>query len=304
MMKKLTHNNLTWIDLENPTREEVSKVMADYDIDPVVAQELILPTYKPKAINHERYLYLILHFPAYRHTHCGDHPQEVDFIIGDNFLITARYCHIDQLENISKVFEVQSMIEKNYFADSPSHLFYYIMKEFYKGLNDEIDYINDSLITIEKKIFQGQEKQMVIALSGVSRNLLGFRNSIQAQTETMRNFEEIGREFFNIEYAYNLGDMVSEHYRIEQALDKNIEILAELRETNNSLLSTKQNEIMKTLTIITFIMMPFTIIASMFQMGMEYAPVIGIKYDFYFVVGLESLLALLVFFYAKRKRWF
>ncbi|MEI8339155.1 MAG: CorA family divalent cation transporter [bacterium] len=303
MLKKYTYKNLTWIDAENPSKSEVGSLMEEYDLDPAVAQEISLPTYKPKIVRNDKYIYLVLHFPAYRHTHCGDMPQEIDFVIGSDFLITTSYCHVDQIENIAKIFEVQSMIERDYFQDNPGALFHYIMKELYKGLSDEIDYINDSLQTIEKKIFQGQEKQMVIALSGVNRNLLNFRNSIDSQTEVIEDLEDIGREFFSLSYVYNLNDIASEHFKVQKALEKNISLLSELRETNNSLLSTKQNEIMKTLTIITVIVMPFSIVASMFQMGMTYAPIVGMDYDFYWVVAFEILIAILIFIIARRKKW-
>jgi magnesium transporter len=303
MLKKYTYKNLTWIDAENPSKKEVGSLMEEYNLDPSVAQEMSLPTYKPKIVRHDKYIYLVLHFPAYRHTHCGDMPQEIDFVIGPDFLITTSYCHVDQLENIAKIFEVQSMIERDYFQDNPGALFHYIMKELYKGLSDEIDYINDSLQSIEKKIFQGQEKQMVIALSGVNRNLLNFRNSIDSQTDVIEDLEDVGREFFSLSYIYSLNDIASEHFKVQKALEKNISLLSELRETNNSLLSTKQNEIMKTLTIITVVMMPFTIISGLFSMSMNSAPVRGMINDWYYIFAFEILLAILVFIIARRKKW-
>jgi len=79
--------------------------------------------------------------------------------------------------------------------------------------------------------------------------------------------------------------------------------VAELRETNNSLLSTKQNEIMKVITIIAFIFLPFSIITGFFQMNTTNTPLIGGPNDWVIVVGTEILVAVVLFTIAKVKKW-
>jgi magnesium transporter len=245
-----------------------------------------------------------LHFPAFKHSHTEEHKQEIDFVIGKNFLISTRYGTIDQIEKISKIFEVNSILEKSDLGGNAGHLFYFIIKELFKSLEDEIDFINDTLRQIEKKIFSGKEKEMVTDLSRVSRNLLDFKNTIENQNMTISDLENIGHSFFEKKLSYALSNIVSEHYKIEQNIEKNINLLQELRETNNSLLSTKQNEIMKTLTIITFIMMPFSIITGFFQMGTTYTPLVGHNFDWYIVVFIEALAVSTMFMIARGKKWF
>jgi len=303
MIKRYTNNNLVWIDAENPDKSEIEGLMSEFDLEPEVAQELTLPTYKPKIKVYDDYIYMVLHFPAFRHN-SEDHEHEIDFVIGKNFLITTRYGNIDQLEKITKVFEVNNLLAKHDLSDNTGYLFYYIIKELFKSLNDEIDYINDTLRGIENKIFAGQEKQMVTSLSRVSRNLLEFKNVVTGENETILTLERSGHAVFEKKLSYNLSDIVSEYYKIERAIERNINFLSELRETNNSLLSTKQNEIMKTLTIITFTVMPFSIINSFFQINTTFKPLSGIPYDWYILVGIETLVVLLLYTLARRNKWF
>lgn len=304
MLKKYSFKNITWVDLESPDRAEIETLLNEYNLDPEVVQEISLPTYKPKVKLYDGYIYLVLHFPAFKHTH-GDEPkQEIDFIIGKDFVITGRYNPIDQLEKVAKVFEVNNLLNKDNLNHDAGYLFYYIIKELFKSLTDEIDYINDTLKNIERKIFQGHEKEMVVELSRVSRNLLEFKNIVTSQNETVSNFEQIGKTFFEKKLSYNLANIVSEHYKIEQTIEKNINLLQELRETNNSLLSTKQIERMKTLTIITFIVMPFTIINSFFQIGTHNTPIIGMQNDWYVIVVIEAVIVVAMYLYARTKKWF
>ncbi|MFZ2038800.1 MAG: CorA family divalent cation transporter [Minisyncoccia bacterium] len=303
MIKRYTNKNLLWIDAENLDKNEIASLMSEFDLEPEVAQELSLPTYKPKISIYKDYIYLVLHFPSFRHN-TEEHGQEIDFVIGKNFLITTHYGNIDQLEKVAKVFEVNSILDKYDLNDNAGYLFYFVIKELFKSLNDEIDYINDTLRGIEKKIFAGQEKQMVTALSKVSRNLLEFKNIVWGENETIATLEKSSHAVFDKKLSYNLSSIVSEYYKIEKAIERNIHFLSELRETNNSLLSTKQNEIMKTLTIITFTVMPFTIINSFFQINTNFKPLPNIEYDWFILVGLEVILVFLMYLFARRKKWF
>ena len=82
------------------------------------------------------------------------------------------------------------------------------------------------------------------------------------------------------------------------------EVLRELRETNNALLSTKQNETMKILTLFTFLALPFTIIASLFQMNTNSTPLVNSNIAWPIIVGTEIFITLILFTIAKKKKWF
>src|SRR3989338_6634843 len=113
MLTKYTHNNITWIDLESPTKDEVHKIMEEYSIHPVVAGGLLWPKIKQRFNIFDNYIYIILLSPVFRHTQGSQQNQEVDFIVGKDFIITTRYDTIDPLHNFSKVFEVNSLLDKS-----------------------------------------------------------------------------------------------------------------------------------------------------------------------------------------------
>ena len=48
MISRYTHQNLTWIDLESPTREEILTLSDDIDLHPVIANELLEPSERAK----------------------------------------------------------------------------------------------------------------------------------------------------------------------------------------------------------------------------------------------------------------
>lgn len=304
MLKKQNYKAITWVDLENPTKDEARLVMEEFSLSPEVAQDILLPTFKDKISPHKDYVYLVLHFPAFKHTHNKSHRQEIDFVIGKNFIITNRYESIDAMEKYSKIFEVNSILDKNQAEIGSGELFLGIMKTIYQSLSDELDAINYLLNEAEKNIFAGKEKEMVFELSRIGREIINFNHIVTPHGNILETLQHDSVKILGETFSLELEEVVNEFYKISKILENVTEVLQELRETNNSLLSTKQNEIMKTLTIFTFFALPFSIITGFFQMNTINTPVVGRENGWFIIVAIEIVVLTIVYLLAKRKKWF
>src|SRR3989339_1685102 len=286
MISRYTYKDLVWIDVQSPTQDEVRGLMEEFNIHPLAADELLTPTLRPKVDLFPDFIYLILHFPIISHKHEGGKEQEIDFIVGKKFLITTHYDLIDPLHEFSKVFEVNSILERSNVGDHAGFILFYIMKELYRMLDRELDHINRDFGDIEAKIFGGKERDMVNAISHLNRDLLNFKQTLRPHKEVLESFEIAGTKFFGQDFSHYLRTIVGEYYKVSAILDGHRETLLELRDTNDSLLTTKTNDIMKTLTITTFIMLPLTLMASLFGMNAVNIPLVTRPEGFWLVVTL------------------
>jgi len=303
MVSRHTYKKLTWIDLESPSKEEVRSIMKEFGIHPIVATELLSPTARPKVDLYDKFIYLILHFPAFAHTHGDSREREVDFIVGKNFLITTHYETIDPLHEFSRIFEVNSLIDKSHIGDHAGFLLYYIAKELYRSLGEELRLAGESLERVEESIFEGREREMVEEISLLNRRLLNFKQAIRLHGDILSSLEVAGESFFGHRFAYYLRALSGEYQKVANELEGDRETLLELRETNDSLLTTKQNEIMKVLTIMAFVTFPLSLIAGIFGMNTTYLPIIGAPGDFWIVMGIMLGSVVAMFAYFKKKQW-
>lgn len=303
MITKYTYRNLVWVDVESPTQDEIRSLMQEFDLNTSVAEEILSPSLKPKVDLYKDYIYLILHFPAIKHTYSKSPNQEVDFIIGKNFIITTRYDTIDPMHKFSKIFEVNSILDKSDIGDHAGYIFFYMIKKLYGSLLHELEYIESLLQQIEDKIFSGKELEVVKELSEISRMLLSFQKSTSAHQAVLESFEVAGKRFFGDEFNYNLKTILSEYYKVNHMIETQKRSLDELRETNNSLLSTKQNETVKILTIVAFLTLPLSLITSIFGMNLVYVPIAGHRGDFWGVMAFIAFITLLMLIYFRRKNW-
>ncbi|MCC7004566.1 CorA family divalent cation transporter, partial [Candidatus Nomurabacteria bacterium] len=294
-----------WLDLENPTHEEVRELMDKYSIDPLIAEELLSPTLRPKVDLHTNFIYLILHFPSLRQgTKYKNKIQEIDFIVGKNVLITTRYDAIDPVHSFSKIFEVNSILNKNEIGANAGHVFFYMIRGLYRSLSYELEYIKDMLRGVENKIFSGKEREMVMEISKINRTLLSFKEATDIHKEVLESFERSSVKFFGEKFEYYARSILGEYYKVRSSIQSSKEYLDELNNTNNSLLTTNQNEIMKKLTIVAFLTLPFSVMTGFFQMGTTSTPIMGTQYDWWIIMGIMTCVTILLLIFAKTRKWF
>ncbi|MBP9710658.1 MAG: magnesium transporter CorA family protein [Candidatus Pacebacteria bacterium] len=303
MLTRYEQGSLTWIDLISPTNGEVRQLMEEFGLHPLVAQELLVPSQKSKVDKYEDHIYLVLNFPALRGAHQARAEQEIDFVIGKKFFITARYENINPLHSFARSFESEALMGRTKQNLQGSHLFTSMMKSLYHGLNVECDVLSERLMEIEDRIFSGDERSMVARISHVGRTMHNFKKTLTPHREMLGSMELPGEKLFGREFVYYLHSILGEYNRVERTLENLYLSLVELRETNNSLLSTKQNDIMKTFTVLTFIFLPLSFIAGLFGMNTMNNPIVGNQFDFWIILGVMAVLAIGFYLYFRRKDW-
>jgi len=302
MVTRYVQRHLTWIDLVSPTPAEVRALTDEFDIDPSFANELLTSSYKPKVERRGELLYVILHFPLLRGL--GKLPEEeIDFLIGKNFLITARYSATDPLHAFAKAFEVNAVLGHSAAQGHGGHIFVAMVRNLYQALLHECDSLERRLEDIEERIFNSDERSMVVRLSQTGRVIHDFRQRLLPHKEMLTSLEPQAVRMFGQEFLYYVRAVEGDYEHVRNRLENLREALIELRETNSALLTTKQNEIIKTFTVIAFLFLPLSFVASLFQMNTKYTPIVGTPGDFWIILGTMPLLACGFSVYFRHKKW-
>jgi len=304
MVNRYEHQGVLWIDVEAPAEEEILALEQEFNLGPLLAQELLGPTLKPHVDAYPEFAYAVLNFPSIRYTHGHAATQEVDIIIGKKFLITVHYDTIPAIYDFSRSFEAATLLKRAGGTFHSGHVLFELTQRLYQGVENELESIEDTVGNIESAIFSGKEREMVAAISNVSRELLVHKRTLGTHQETLDSLEHAGVSLFGEGFRNYLRGISSFHFRVYSRALGYMDTLSELRNTNDSLLSTRQNEVMKNLTIMAFVTFPLSLIAAVFGMNTRDTPVLGIPGDFWIIVGGMTLLTAIFFAYFKTQKWF
>jgi magnesium transporter len=246
-----------------------------------------------------------MHFPSWKHTHSEEKNQEIDFIIGKDTLITARYDTVDALHRFAKNLEVDEILDKksDHHRKHNHFIFVNMLRNLYMSVFEELEHIEDMAEDITVKIFKEQEKEMVVAISEMTRTLLNFKRVTDTHHEILESLHRRGKEIFGENFSYAIESIIEDYIKVNMTIKSNLELLHELRDTNNSLLTTKQNETVKQLTAMGFVILPLNLIAWIFAMRTEGMPLIENPNAFWIVIGIMITSVIITTTYAKHKRW-
>lgn len=307
MTKTHTYRGIVWLDLESPTDDEVAGLVKRYALHPLVGEELKRASSVAKAEFFSDYALIVLTLPVRSRTANGGYEiidREIDFVIGKNFLITSRTDTIEQLEYFGKIFEANSILNKDERIEHAGYLFYYMVKRIYAGMVEDLENIKDALTHAESRIFSGEERRMVEVLSNLSRELIDTRQTARVHRDVWDSMVEHAHDsFFGADFESYIRDIKDEFNVIHEHITNAHELLSDLRETNDSLLSTKQNEIMRVLTLVASIFYPLTFITAVFTIPALNVPLVDKPYGWSILMIAMTALTGFMWWYFKKAKW-
>ena len=306
MIKSYVYKNITWVDVQSPDREELKKLSETHDLDPRITHEVFTPSPISEVRQFDDTIFAVFHFPVYKQTHSDheEHTQEIDFIIGKDFIISIRYDSNDALHRFTRKLEVDSITRSGSSKDiTGMHMFHSIVSELQKSTVEELRHLNDKIVTIQKQLDRSEEERLITDISLLGRTLLEFQNALMMHKDTYERLTPIA-ESLSEEVGYTLMlDIRKNHHKIANEVTHYRRIATELRETHLSLLNARQNEIMKKLTVLAFLTFPTTVIAAIFSMTATNTPLVGHPNDFWIIVAIMGILTASAYIYFIVRRW-
>lgn len=304
MIENIKYKNTLWVDVESPNKEEIRSLMERFNLHPEIAEDFISETDRPLIKSYKEFVYIVLHFPAFKHSN-SHRNQEIDFVIGKDFIITNRYEVIDPLHKFSKIIETSKVLGKDSTENSPIVLFFLMLKKMYKAQIHEIEYLEDRLKNTRKEIDKGEHKKVVFEITDINKDLIDLKHTIIYHEDILKVLEEdIKVVFKKTDFREYSNELLQDYKRIQRLVKNNEEMMMALRKTNDSLLEIKQNEVMKALTIVAVATLPISFIAAIFSMNTYQKPIIGMPNDFIVIVLLMFITTAIIFAFAKYKKWF
>ncbi len=302
MVERDSVRKLFWIHLNKPTAEEIREVCEEYDVPRSFMNDALTPVPRNYAICAEGFIKIAIDFPVVKRID-AEHPYEIKFIFSKKVLITIQYEEMEALDRFKKEFEVLATLHKTSKKITGVHLFFALMNELYLTSASKLDYVESILSDIEGAIFKENEKQMVVEIAKTSKRLIAYRHTLRAHEDMFFEVEPLFIELYPEDHQSDLASLQKTYSILMHRTNALFETLSALRDANNAMLTTKQNEIIKILTIMAYITFPLTLFSSMFGMNTEATPIIGHPFDFWIIVGVMTFVTIFFFSFFKYKKW-
>ncbi len=303
-IKTLSYQKLTWVNIENPTETETQYLAERYPFHPLDLDDCLSKIQMPKIDEYDDYLFMVFHFPVFNAEARVTTSSQVSIFIGEDYIITLHNGDLKPLVTLFRSCQSNEKARDENMGRSSGYLLYLILDRLVNYCFPILNKIGHNIETIEENIFSEAPRGTVRDVAMLRRDIISFRRIIRPQTAVVEVLEQREWPILKEDPDVYFGDIADHLRKIRDTLEDYKEVEEGLTDTNNTLTSFRINEVIRLLTIISTIMLPLTLIASI--VGMNIWPMdkdIGNPVAFIGIVVamLIIIVGMLVFF--RLRRW-
>ena len=290
-----------WVDLEDPTSEELSQIQEIFLIDTNILKQYSSGLKKPQIRVLKNFTFTLLLSIKFKTLQTIE-TEAIYMFIGKNWLITIHSSQSNLKQKIDQIFEN----DKEVIESSIDILYYNILTKIVEEYEQVLTAIEIAMTDLEEKSLYNPSKKILVNLEGLSRQLITLRRYfwkireifnflLYLEKETEKEKEE------HAKYLRIIYDNINE---LLDLIESHKDTINSIRELYIAYVSLQMNDTIKTLTIFSVILLPLTFITGFYGMN-------GINLNNFFTVpsGLSLVLitmgiiiAVLIIFFRK-KQW-
>ena len=306
---ELRAGGVTWIHLLSPTAGEAQLLAGRFGWHPLDVEDVLSRRQRPKIDAYPAedgdggYLFGVLHFPVYDKTVGRLNAGELDFFLGTDYLVTLPSVELRPVSLLFRRAEENPELRDQLLSRGSGRLLYEVLDDLYDYCFPILDKIGFKLEQIDEEIGAAEgAKGLVTDIHKVKQEIISYRKIIKPQRPTLRVLERSIERVFPEDLELYFDDIVDASERIWDILDNYKEVVEALESTNESVISHRQNDVLRVLTVFSVVLLPLTLITGFFGMNLDF-PGYNTIWAFWavFAVIVVTLTAVLGFF--RYKRW-
>lgn len=299
-----------WLDMLKPTDDEYALLDDVFGFHPLAIEDAMQATQRPKieSYNHigdvfkHGYFFMVIHGPDLEQFK-ADRVQtnELDLFVSANYLITV---HDEGMKPLADV-HARAQADPRIVLDSGiDMLLYTILDHLVDNYLPILDHFQDILEDIEEQAVEQPTHALLTQIAIRKRDLLNLRRIIGPQRDVMAQLTRGEVPFVRETTRIYFRDVLDHLNRAVETIELYRDLIMGSRDIYMSSVNNHLNQIMKTLTIITVIALPLTVITSFF--GMNFAETVpGFAGRVTFIIGMCLMVALPItlLYWFRRKKW-
>jgi len=304
-IESVTCNGLQWVNIERPTMPDIEYLAQNYHFHKLDLDDCLSHTQLPKIDEYQNYLFLVLHFQIFNEATRVSRHTQVSVFISKKYLISVHSGDLKLLTRLFKECQSNEGARRDYFKNGAGYLFYRILDGLIDDYFPILDKIMGRVEDIENKVFD-ENTVASREISLLRRDIITQRRIAIPMRALINELTNKIQRFAKVDMSVHWGDLVDHVNKICSTLDECKEIIEVYKDTDYVLSSERLNLIMRTLTIISTIMLPLIVLSGLWSMNipLPFGADPGGNHSFFFIMVVLLLVvvgAMLYVFY--RKRW-
>ncbi|MCP4686294.1 MAG: magnesium/cobalt transporter CorA [bacterium] len=291
--------SVLWVDMCKPTDEESYVLTHDFKFHPLAIEDVISEKSQTKIDDYERYLFLVFNLVDYIGREEGLKISELDFFLSKNALVTVHY-------DEHRIFDfLYSRVQRGdkVISHGSDYLFHAVIDALVDNYNATMDIFEYESDQIEEDVLGDFDQDTLKSIYTLGRDIVELKRIVRPQREVVYRLSRQRFDLVSESLTAYFSDIHDHLVRVNETADTHREIVNSSLQVYYSKVSTKTNEIIKVLTLLTALFIPPTFLVGLWGMNFKFMPELGHEYAYFVALGvmLCIMIGMIVFF--KKKDW-
>lgn len=300
-MREEIHSNqhFKWIDVVNPSPEELEEIGKDYELHSLYLQDCLDPEHLPKIEHSSETLFIILRVYDEKATADALTVQEltrkIAIFVKDQVILTIHRSPLSFIGNIARQFDVK-LAQRS----TLSAFIYMICKDGVLSFEKPLEITEKELEKLEAAVSNNlNSAENLLQLNNARRKLSSFKRLFWHTSTIVQRLPATKQEELSI-IAQDLSETVES---LTFFCDGLMEDATSLLNLELSMGTKRTNEVIQVLTIFSVFFMPLTFIVGIYGMNFHFMPELHWEYGYFFVWIIMILVTVTIFIWFKNKKW-
>lgn len=303
-IESVSWGDITWVNIERPTEREIEYLAKNYPFHPYDLDDCLSRKQQPKIDEYKDYLFLVLHFAVYNKlTRVSTHTQ-VSVFLGEKYLITLHGGELKPLVKLFRECQIDEETRRENFSHGSGYILYRIIDRLVDAYFPILDKILSLMEDVEDSVFD-ENVEAAKELAVLRRDVITQRRIVFPMRTVFAELENKIQRFTKVDLKVYFGDMMDHVNKICETLDECKEIIEVYKDTDFVLGTDRINRVIRVLTVLSSILLPFLLISSIYGMNIPLPGGLerGSVQSFLLLLGSMALIALGMLYFFRRRRW-
>jgi len=292
---------ITWINISGLHQTEIlEKIGKQFGVHPLVLEDIVHTTQRPKTEDFESYLFVVLKRIDYNDKIKEINVEQLSMIIGSNFVISFQETEGNVFNPVRQRIRNGKGKTRKLGSD---YLAYSLIDAVVDNYFIILEKLGGEIEEIEEELIQNPKPEILNAVHRLKRQLIFLRKSVWPLREVISNLQRGESKLIKKTTGIYLRDVYDHTIQVIDTVETFRDMTSGMLDVYLSSVSNKMNEVMKVLTIIATIFIPMTFVAGMYGMNFEFMPELKWEWSYPLVWLTVIIIAGSMLLYFRRKKW-
>jgi magnesium transporter len=291
-----------WLNVEGVADDGLVKAVAQhFGMHPLMVEDVLHTRQRPKLESYDGQLYLVARMLGYDDELHEITVEQISFVLGKNWLVLFQENPGDVFDSVRHRLDASGTQLRAQGADQLLHALLDALVDSYFVV---LERVGERIEAVEEDLIEHSNQEMLATIHDIRKQLLILRRSIWPLRDAVSALQHDTSSLIAPETTVYMRDVYDHTIRLIDALETYRDTVASVYDLYMMSVSNRMNSVMKVLTVISTIFMPLSFVTGIFGMNFRHMPELEQVWGYPAALALMLVIAVLMYFFFKRKAWF